>query len=652
MSSLQFFQFIFGIIIPHIEHSRADISYTSNSVRIQYSLTPSTVSSVPDINVVLGPGASVIGNKWFINVTSQQSADLIIEFGPTWGWNADHISEARFNFRGNTTQSTYDNDGEMLWVFSSGDQYFAQEISLDSTRTPYKQCPSHNEPLISRNVSSMISGTIPDRYYRFCNNTEGISTTNDYWTRHETLYREPLQWDPMIGFDITNDPIAGEIDYEQWDLNGGGFSFKTRSHYASAFPANQGWKWYISGGSINTAFWIFDMNLVYEFWTPEPTLSPSFPTNNPTNTPSISPTNPSINEPSTSPIAAAPTQSPASKSPTADPSINLLLDIPSPEPTNEPSTSPITATPTQSPLTKTPTADPTSYPLALPIITTGHTFDPSTSPTMQPSIATSKFSMETTTTMLPSFSPIITLKTDVDSSETGQITSTEQHYNPTAPIESNSSITNPHDKETSTITINMIIIGSSSVFFVMCCVIIILVYVLYSKKKSDRKILATHIQSDQVRKNNTSIMSIEKESDRKSVSGNLEPQILNPINSISTSTVLDTIPGSISHTEPPLNLMAANSINSISVVSDDCKEIETNEGYKEGENDIMEKAAENKPLPPEDHENRNNGEDQNLEKIYATANHEFETSGNMVISTKGNTIGIDIQTPGKEDGNV
>ena len=547
-------------------------------------MKPSTVSTAPEVNVILGPGASIIGDKWFINVTSQQSADLIIDAGPLWGLHPDVQSEIRIAMYGNTTQSTYDNDGEMVFVISSGNQYFAQEISLDSRKKAYRECPSHNEPLLTRNITSMISASTPDRVYRFCNNTEGTENTQskDYWNKHEVIYNKPLQWSPAMGFNMHNDPIQNELLYEQWDLNGG-YSYKAVSRYTSSFLPNQGWKLHISGDSPGTAFFIFQININYYVFSSEPTASPMSPTSQspstlyPTSDPTIIPSESPTNEPSTASPISPTSQSPSTLYPTSDPTI-----IPSSTPTNEPSTDP-TTNPSQYP-----TPDPTTIPSKSP------TNKPSTNPTTtKPSKNPSKYP-----TPFPS-DPLNILKvTDIrPAAEQVPETTKKEMYNPSTILEKDDYINNPEDAQ-SDITVNMLVIAAS-IFCIMCCVIVILVYLLYTKKKAER-------QRDE------------------------------------TNIATDTKPSHESTKQSP-NLSPVNSVNSISIVSDDkaCAEIMENEGYHR-ESDMN--IAGNKQLPSED--------DPNPASVYSRTDHDIATPGEVYITSKGNDYRIDVMTPQTDAGSV
>ena len=427
MSSLRLWQYIFGIFYLHSQLISAQVT------KIQHTLKPSIISSIPDVNVILGQSTRIIEDKWLIDVTTQQSADLILEFGPTWGFHPEVISDLRIMMKGNTTQTTYDNDGEMLIVFSSGDQYFAQELSLDSRLTAWYECPLHDGPLITRNVSSMISATIPERFYRFCNNTEGIPITDtsaqNYWHKHApTQYKQPLLWSPSWGFTVENDPNANTVLYEQWDLSGG-FSYKTASQYTSSFPPNQGWTLHISGDTPGAAFWIFEITIVYEYTTLTPTQSPSSPTVTPSDTPSQSPLQPS---PSTSPIT----------NPTSQPSAT-----PSKTPTNTPSTPPTTPSPTSLNPTSNPSASPSLTPSNIPS-SSPTTNEPSKYPTSNPS--ESPFNKPTVSpSSLPSISPTSppstapTVTSDAPSTDPSSSSSIEPSLSPTLEPSSSPTIRSP-----------------------------------------------------------------------------------------------------------------------------------------------------------------------------------------------------------------
>eukprot|EP01084_Bolivina_argentea_P320522 556144_1 len=95
------------------------ISLTTTTLQ----LTPSTISSAPDISVSLGPGASIINDFWHIDVISQQSADLQIQLGPSWGFHPTQTSKIELFIRGNTSVETLNNDGEIFFIFATTDTY-------------------------------------------------------------------------------------------------------------------------------------------------------------------------------------------------------------------------------------------------------------------------------------------------------------------------------------------------------------------------------------------------------------------------------------------------------------------------------------------------------------------------------------------------
>eukprot|EP01084_Bolivina_argentea_P195613 335528_1 len=125
------------------------------SITQHIQLTPSTISSAPDISVSLGPDVSVINDFWHIDVISQQSADLQIQLGPSWGFHPTQTSTIELFIKGNTSTETLNNDGEIFFIF-------ATYILLSSYITlAHKQCPEMNKPLISRNITKLLHSRLP-----------------------------------------------------------------------------------------------------------------------------------------------------------------------------------------------------------------------------------------------------------------------------------------------------------------------------------------------------------------------------------------------------------------------------------------------------------------------------------------------------------
>eukprot|EP01083_Nonionella_stella_P121830 366206_1 len=141
-------------------------------------LKPSSISTLSGISVTTGPGATTINDKWNINVVTQQGSDLNISLNEEWSFDPIHPSSIQLYMQGITSDSSYDHDGEIVFVFNVNDQYFAQVISLDTRKTAYKECPNSNDQLIPRNLTEMIYNIEPDRYHRFCKNS--ITTPRNY----------------------------------------------------------------------------------------------------------------------------------------------------------------------------------------------------------------------------------------------------------------------------------------------------------------------------------------------------------------------------------------------------------------------------------------------------------------------------------------
>eukprot|EP01084_Bolivina_argentea_P293585 504948_1 len=313
-----------SLTLLKITYIMLSLQITVLSLTETLQLKPSTISSAPDISVSLGPGASIINDFWHIDVISQQSADLHIELGPSWGFHSTQISTIELFIRGNTSTETLNNDGEIFFIFATTDTYFAELVSIDNIAFAYKQCPDMNKPLISRNITKMINSPLPERYYRYCNNS--VNTQQqigiDRWDNAGgSPYRTTAEW-PM-SLSIKNDPIANTIDYTYTDWADPPGP-KLSSHFTSSFPTNQGLNIYISGESPGEDFNIFSIDITYShLGTDAPTSNPI--TNTPTNAPiTLSPTTvqPTTNQPTTimpttvSPSTVQPTVSPTTMIPT------------------------------------------------------------------------------------------------------------------------------------------------------------------------------------------------------------------------------------------------------------------------------------------------------------------------------------------------
>eukprot|EP01084_Bolivina_argentea_P293584 504945_1 len=328
-----------SLTLLKITYIMLSLQITVLSLTETLQLKPSTISSAPDISVSLGPGASIINDFWHIDVISQQSADLHIELGPSWGFHSTQISTIELFIRGNTSTETLNNDGEIFFIFATTDTYFAELVSIDNIAFAYKQCPDMNKPLISRNITKMINSPLPERYYRYCNNS--VNTQQqigiDRWDNAGgSPYRTTAEW-PM-SLSIKNDPIANTIDYTYTDWADPPGP-KLSSHFTSSFPTNQGLNIYISGESPGEDFNIFSVDITYSH----------FGTNTPTNAPITLP-----------PTTLQPTLQPTTVQPTTNQPTTM---IPSIMPTIIPTTGPITLNPTTIPLQPSlPSISPTQSP--------------------------------------------------------------------------------------------------------------------------------------------------------------------------------------------------------------------------------------------------------------------------------------------------
>ena len=186
-----------------------------------FELKPSTIPSASEHNISfeLGDGVSVISDFWSINVQSQYGADFNITLGSQWGFDHVHASTITLHLAGNTSNETYFDDGEMIFILSVGDEYFAEQISLDDRRTAYKECPRSNGPLITRNVQEMVNADAPSRHYRFCENEVGIKDDDgtDFWVNNHPKHSVPAEW--PLTLSITNDPISDTVTYEWSDAS-------------------------------------------------------------------------------------------------------------------------------------------------------------------------------------------------------------------------------------------------------------------------------------------------------------------------------------------------------------------------------------------------------------------------------------------------
>ena len=206
--------------------------------------------NAPDVNVIEGPCVTPNQNNWKFDVTSQHGADLTIELGPkTWGLHPTEISHYHIQIKGETHTI---HDGQLLIVVSSGNYYFVQLKSLDTTSRQYQECPRSNSPLLEQNVSKMINSAKPDRYHRFCN--------NDDWNEHG--FEKTTIW--PIGFFLYSNPLDNTLNYSWYHDFFNDESIDVSSYYTSTFPANQGLKIHISGRELGHRFTINRINLYYQ----------------------------------------------------------------------------------------------------------------------------------------------------------------------------------------------------------------------------------------------------------------------------------------------------------------------------------------------------------------------------------------------------
>merc|ERR1719461_523123 len=266
-------------------------------------ISPRTIASVPGITISTGPGVSVLSDLdiWNFEVITQYGVDMQIKLDSTWGFDANYPSTLQLYIQGATSTQTYNDDGEILFMFAVGDNYFAQMISLDRRKSTYKECPRSFEPLINRNLDEMIGSVSPDRYHRFCKNAVSVAINDalDEWDNVSSFYKQSAQW-PMT-ITITNDPLANTTSYTWTDSMI--IPNKVSSHYTSAIAANEGISIYLSGESPNEDFQIFSIDAIYQYThiptatpTNAPTMEPSpYPSFHPTVSPTLHPTNgPSI----------------------------------------------------------------------------------------------------------------------------------------------------------------------------------------------------------------------------------------------------------------------------------------------------------------------------------------------------------------------
>eukprot|EP01084_Bolivina_argentea_P220178 373197_1 len=253
-------------------------------------LKPSSLSRLSGISVTTGPGTTTLNDKWNINVVTQQGSDLTISLNEEWSFDPIHPSSIQLYMQGMTSNSSYDHDGEIVFVFNVNDQYFAQVISLDTRKTAYKECPNSNTPLITRDINDMINSLLPDRYHRFCKNPSGtpINDGIDYWNNVASVYKQPAKWPMWIT--ILNNPTTDTISY-RWTDSIAGINLVS-SRYTGTFNTNQGLNMHISGESPYEQFFIFSIDVTYRIYIPQPTNNPTLsPTNNPTFPPVKNPTN-------------------------------------------------------------------------------------------------------------------------------------------------------------------------------------------------------------------------------------------------------------------------------------------------------------------------------------------------------------------------
>ena len=233
---------------------------------------PHSWQNTEDVNVILGPGVTIHRNNWLFNVTSQYGADLTIELGPKWGIHPTEISHYNIQFAGSIRSH---DDAEILIVISSGNQYFAQFKSLDTASQQFQECPPSNSPLLEQNVSKIINSATPDRYDRYCNNSDW----NDQGFDESTVF-------PMQFFFFSN-PSDNTLNYSWFnDFTMTDEIPEFSSNYTTTFPSEQGFKIYISGDKLGHSFIISRIALWYQTHL----VDDGLPTMNPTNEPTIEPT--------------------------------------------------------------------------------------------------------------------------------------------------------------------------------------------------------------------------------------------------------------------------------------------------------------------------------------------------------------------------
>eukprot|EP01083_Nonionella_stella_P132487 402806_1 len=370
-------------------------------------LKPSTLATVPDVSLTTGASVTMISDKWNVNVKTQTGSDIHLSLGSDWGFHPEYPSTISFSIDGNTSLSSFNDDGDILFVFSVDNQHFSEIVSIDTRRSAYKQCPISTSPLITRDVTQMTSSTQPQRYYRFCQNAVDTPNANvlDHWINHAPQYKTPGQW-PML-LSITNNPVLNTTRYS-WTDDPSTNPSKVSSQYVTSFASNRGFDMFMSGDNLNEDFFVFSIDVTYEYSlppTPLPTAMPTVPTINPSRHPSVPPT---TAMPSTNPIPA-PTNVPTS-SPSPAPTMNPT-PAPTTNPTRIPTSNPTTRIPTIHP-TQTPTHNPTSIPTQSPTDSTlkptanpsisptkGPTLEPTSAPTLEPTFPT------VTPTQLPSVTP-------------------------------------------------------------------------------------------------------------------------------------------------------------------------------------------------------------------------------------------------------
>merc|ERR1719491_2687691 len=93
----------------------------SSIIETSFVITPSTVSSAPNISITTGSSTTVVNNSWNIAVQSQIGTDLSLDFDSSWAFHATAPSTLRLTLSGRTPSATYDNDGEMMFVFGIDD---------------------------------------------------------------------------------------------------------------------------------------------------------------------------------------------------------------------------------------------------------------------------------------------------------------------------------------------------------------------------------------------------------------------------------------------------------------------------------------------------------------------------------------------------